>query len=94
MKKFNFYSDAGHGWLAVDTSDLEAIGLTVQEFSPYSYRQGDTLYLEEDCDASFFVKQYESRIGKFECEEFDHGNYSPIRHMDRLPAETADYSWF
>jgi hypothetical protein len=52
---FDFISDPGHGWLKVNTRDLFALGLTPADFSSYSYRRGDDLYLEEDCDASTFL---------------------------------------
>ena len=55
---FDFISDPGHGWLKVNTRDLFALGLTPADFSSYSYRRGDDLYLEEDCDASLFIVRY------------------------------------
>lgn len=94
MKTFTFYSDAGHGWLEVSLADLEDVGLTLQEFSPYSYRSGDTLFLEEDCDAGVFIKQYKSRIGEFSYKERDHGDRSGIRDLDRLPAAQTNDIWF
>ena len=93
MKTFNFFADAGHGWLAVRVEDIEAIGLTAQEFSPYSYRSGDTLYLEEDCDAGVFIQKWEAVIGNFDSAFVDHGNYSPIRDLDRLPPDTLGNIW-
>ena len=51
-----FYSDPGHGWLAVKMSLLERVGFDVNDFTAYSYRKGDTVYLEEDCDASRFME--------------------------------------
>ncbi len=35
---------------------LEQFGLDEYDFSRYSYRRGDVLFLEEDCDAPKFVK--------------------------------------
>ena len=55
---FQFYSDPGHGWLRVDLASAKAVGLEPSSFSTYSYQQGHWLYLEEDCDASVFVKAY------------------------------------
>ena len=60
MKKpitLKFYSDPGHGWLAVKISFLEKIGLHTYDFSVCSYRKGSTVYLEEDCDAVIFMKR-------------------------------------
>ena len=94
MKTFTFYGDAGHAWLAVRTSDLEDIGLTLQEFSPYSYRNGGTVYLEEDCDAGVFVRQWKAIHGDFVHKLVDHGNRSRIRSFDRLPAAASNDIWF
>lgn len=46
-----FYSDPGHGWLAIKRSVLIAEGL-LNHISSYSYQRGQTVYLEEDCDMS------------------------------------------
>ena len=58
---FDFYYDPGHGWLKVNTRDLFALGLTPCDFSSYSYRRGNDLYLEEDCDASTFLAAYKEK---------------------------------
>lgn len=56
-KKVNvtFHSDPGHGWLAVKISLLQELGLE-DKISGYSYMKGKTAYLEEDGDASLFMK--------------------------------------
>ena len=94
MKTFTFYADAGHGWLAVKIADIKTIGLAVREFSPYSYRNGKTLYLEEDMDAGVFIRQWEAVKGAFAHKFVDHGNRSRIRSYDRLPADTSRDIWF
>ena len=48
---FTFHTDPGHGWLEVSVSAAESVGLSPADFSNFSYRKGDILYLEEDCDA-------------------------------------------
>ena len=48
---FTFHTDPGHGWLEVSVSAAESVGLTPADFSPYSFRKYNTLFLEEDCDA-------------------------------------------
>jgi hypothetical protein len=45
------HSDPGHSWYAVKRSRLEALGL-IDKISACSYQRGDTVYLEEDQDAS------------------------------------------
>ena len=52
--RLNFYSDPGHGWLAVPLPLLERLAL-LDEISPYSYMRGMLAHLEEDCDASLFL---------------------------------------
>lgn len=55
MKLFNFYTDAGHGWLEVPKSMLVELGIA-EQVSGYSYQQGENAYLEEDCDAGLFIE--------------------------------------
>jgi hypothetical protein len=50
----NFYTDSGHGWLAVKRDLLVTLGIT-HKITAYSYQRGETAYLEEDCDLSEFM---------------------------------------
>ena len=59
------HSDPGHGWLEVDELYLKQIGITADAFSEYSYRNGRTLYLEEDCDASKFLILWKEKFGEY-----------------------------
>jgi hypothetical protein len=54
-KTYIFHEDPGHGWLAVKRHELEAFGI-VDQISEFSYENGATVYLEEDCDAPLFVE--------------------------------------
>lgn len=47
---FNFYSDAGHGWLEVDKGLLDVLGIA-DKITKWSYKNGRKVYLEQDCDA-------------------------------------------
>ena len=49
-----WYTDASHGWLKVKYSELEKLGIQC-EISSFSYRNGDDVYLEEDCDALKYI---------------------------------------
>lgn len=51
---FKKYEDPGHGWLAVKRSVLEQHGI-LDKISTYSYQNGGTVYLEEDCDMSVLI---------------------------------------
>ena len=53
--RFTFYSDPGHGWLAVPSWVLRLSGVA-DKITPYSYINGDTVYLEEDCDYATFMQ--------------------------------------
>jgi hypothetical protein len=53
--KITKHSDPGHGWYAVKRSLIQELGLT-ESISSCSYQRGQTVYLEEDSDASKFFK--------------------------------------
>ena len=79
-----FHSDPGHGWLAVNRSELIRLGI-LDKVSPCSYQRGGTVYLEEDCDATLFIKAKEARSEKFEHRESYQEN-TPIRRYERFKA--------
>ena len=56
-REYKFHSDSGHGWLAVPISDLARMGI-LKRVTPYSRMNGQTVYLEEDCDASMFIAAF------------------------------------
>ena len=90
LVRFTFYFDAGHGWLAVSETQAASVGLTEGDFSAYSYREGDTLYLEEDYDAMVFVRAWEAAHGTILTHAVDHGNWSPIRDMADVRPRTFE----
>lgn len=51
--KIIYHNDGGHGWYAVKRKKLESMGI-LNNVSGFSYERGETVYLEEDCDASLF----------------------------------------
>lgn len=51
--KVNFFNDPGHGWGRVKKSVLRELGIA-DRISHYSYENGDSVYLEEDCDFPLF----------------------------------------
>jgi hypothetical protein len=55
MLKLKYYSDPGHGWIAVKLRVLYDLGI-VQQISPFSYMRGKTAYLEEDCDMLILIE--------------------------------------
>ncbi len=77
-----FHTDSEHGWLAVKTQELKELGIH-GKILQYSYIKGKTAYLEEDCDASVYIKA-QKEIGvdvKFKRGKFH--NCSPIRSYNQ-----------
>ena len=84
---FNFYSDPGHGWLRVDLQSVSSVGLSPSSFSKFSYQQGPWLYLEEDCDASLFVKAFMDKHNRPPpVKEHHTEGRSVIRNYERIAA--------
>lgn len=48
-----YVQDPGHGWVAAQAEQVRALGVTP---TPYSYQDGETVYLEEDCDAPAYLR--------------------------------------
>lgn len=57
---YDFYSDPGHGWLHVKYDELVELGIQ-DKITFYSYRKGNDVYLEEDCDMSEFMNAMEAK---------------------------------
>ena len=91
MAKFDFHYDAGHGWLKVHIYDAADVGPYAEDFSAYSYRNGEHLYLEEDVDAGRFIQAWEKFKRKFDVRHVDDGYNSPIRSYEHIiPARQFD----
>lgn len=80
-KVYKFYSDPGHGWLAVKRDLLIELGI-FEKITTYSYQKGQTVYLEEDLDAGTFIKALRDRGIEPKFKEVSHDYYSPIRSYD------------
>lgn len=71
-RSFEYLQDPGHGWIKVDFATLEQLGLKLSDFSSCSYLFYNTtqceirpvIFLEEDCDATLFLKAYREKTGK------------------------------
>lgn len=88
---FTFHTDAAHGWLEVTLADVLDVGLFINSFSRYSYREpvgtGSTtikLYLEEDRDASMFIAAYVEKHGNVPTLNDKHQRNSFVRNLPRL----------
>lgn len=67
-RKLTFYTDPGHGWLAVDRADLDALGIA-HKITAYSYQRGDRVYLEEDLDATTYLEAAAAAGWRVTCRE-------------------------
>lgn len=80
--KFNFHTDPGHGWMACKIELLRELNI-VSAISEYSYRNGGTAYLEEDCDAPKLLEALKSRGIEYKIEVRNSNRSSPIRSYCR-----------
>jgi hypothetical protein len=78
MRNFKYYTDPGHGWVAVKADILESLGL-IDQISGFSYVKGFTVYLEEDRDASLFSARYREKNGAYTLEECHSSDRSSVR---------------
>jgi hypothetical protein len=63
-KKYTYRQDPGHGWVQVSLFELQTLGVA-DKISSYSYQDGGTCYLEEDCDAEKWMQAYKSQHGDY-----------------------------
>lgn len=84
MKRtFVFYEDPGHAWMKVSRAELKKLGLE-EKISSYSYQRGDSVYLEEDCDASLFLKALRDTGAEIKIKEQFTNRCSKIRGYDHF----------
>ena len=80
---YKFHTDPGHGWLEVPQVDLDALGVTDQ-VSEYSYFRNGQVFLEEDCDATYFGKAFEERFGCWPRHTEIYLEVTPIRQFEKF----------
>ena len=81
--KLKYYTDPGHGWIAIKRKVLNDLEVA-DKITVFSYQKGQTVYLEEDCDA-FLVMQKLSEKGITVNFDRKHtNNRSPIRNYNRF----------
>jgi hypothetical protein len=86
--KFDFYSDPGHGWLAVELELLDHLQL-LDKITSYSYVRGGMAYLEEDLDAGVLLAALRHRGVAVAFRERVASKYSRIRNYDPFSAARA-----
>ena len=80
----DFYSDCGHGWLAVPKAIYKLSKFTSSRYSYYD-KAKEIVYLEEDCDAPEFIIAMNILGYKIEHTWHDIDGDSPIRKLSRMP---------
>lgn len=84
-KTYLFHSDAGHGWLQVERSELKDLKID-HLVTAFSFERGKDVYLEEDYDLWLFNEAYKEKFGKkpmiIEPSSSMWVDYSPIRDFD------------
>ena len=83
MTTYTMHTDPGHGWLAVSMEEINKLGIA-DKISTYSYRKGETAYLEEDCDCSVFLQAKQARGEPFKLAEKHCNGDSFIRRLPRF----------
>lgn len=73
---YTYHQDPGHGWVEASMAELRALGIAGR-ISPWSYRDGETAFLEEDDDASLFLDTMRARGTPAELTVLHH-EYSPV----------------
>jgi hypothetical protein len=81
---YKFYSDPGHGWMAVSFKNFFAVGAKLEDVSNFSYARGKTLYLEEDCDAGVFIKAFQKYMNSAPVFFEKFNERTPIRSYEPL----------
>lgn len=81
--KLKFYSDPGHGWLAVPMATYLASGVQATNYS-YVNDARKVVYLEEDCDATNFVNALKLQGVEIETDYRATNKRSRVRRMDSV----------
>jgi hypothetical protein len=77
-----FHTDPGHGWLEVDKDELSLFNIA-DKISSYSYKLGNKVFLEEDCDAGLFINALENKGIKFTYTTINSNTDSIVRTYKR-----------
>ena len=94
-KQFIFHEDGAHGWLEVSYKDVTDLNIQ-NEISDYSYinRTTEKIFLEEDCDATLFLKEFQKQYGYK--PEFLEGKWyeeHPIRNLPNYTSWQFNLYW-
>jgi len=85
MLTIDYIQDPAHGWIAADIHSLRAYGLA-DKVSAYSYRDGDIVWLEEDCDAGLYIRALQSAGVPYRIIETHTNGDAFVRRLPRFHA--------
>lgn len=74
------YQDNGHGWIGTTMTELEILGIA-DDISPCSYRNGHSVFLEEDRDANLYLNALDQRKASYVIKEKHINGFSWIRNL-------------
>lgn len=83
MLKLKYHQDPGHGWIAAKIELVRKLGIASQ-ITAYSYKRGQAVYLEEDCDAMLLLNALKERGIRYELDYRNSDRRSPIRSYERF----------
>jgi len=78
LKLFHVYTDPGHGWLKATMQILREFGVS-EKISSCSYRRGNNVWLEEDCDAPLLINAMKKQGIDVKFADHHRDSESPIR---------------
>lgn len=97
---FTFYSDPKGGWLAVNISDFMSLGLTLNNLTPKSVINNNTLYLEGKTDFPLFFNTYCRIMGEEPTINSKHynnrgpfHNYKSVKSVRVITEEITTYNY-
>jgi hypothetical protein len=85
---YTMFEDSGHGWLRVSMQEIRELKIE-DIISGFSYISGDgeTAYLEEDCDFSTFLREKEAAGEAVNMKSIDtrHSENCFVRNLSGFP---------
>ena len=78
-----YYQDPSHGWVKCNIGLLYGLEIA-HKISAYSYRRGENVYLEEDCDAAALMEACKIQGIDLKLKPFHTNKTSKIRAYDQF----------
>lgn len=80
MRTYTYHRGSSYGWIEVPIKDIQEMDIE-DSISGFSYRKGNLVYLEEDCDAHLFFNKLRSMGIKFHLQESHTNNEFFIQNL-------------